>query len=273
MGKGYDKKSSGEYMFKLFIVLMLAAFPTEARTVFLRDMEPFSGLSKNAVIQKRTDAVRRSIVFGNADYTPSPAVFQIDDGVPWIGAYEIACNGVEHSPDIGAGASRESLGILNPELLFYASIPSFGFKHRGGYCSSVDYLAPYSADYDAYTQTITVRIDASAFYRKNGYYASVLLSDANARDLGYRYAFASSVSNIRFKDASNLSTRIIGTAGFYHRGRSCGKAGGCNNYSPYERGYHFNVDGVPASLTIKLWKERPSDERKPADMTYRLLFD
>lgn len=260
-------------MFKLFFILMLATFPAEARTVFLRDMQSFSGLSKNEILQKRTDAVRRSIVFGNADYTPSPAVFQIDDGAPWIGAYEIACNGVEHSPDIGAGASRESLGILNPEVLFYATIPSFGFKHRGGYCSSVDYLAPYSVDYDARTQTITARIDITSFYKKNGYYSTIVLADANARDLGYRYAFASSVANVRFKDGSNLSTRVIGTAGFYHRGGSCGKAGGCNNYSPYERGYHFEVTGAPASLTIKLWKARPADERAAADMTYRLLFD
>lgn len=260
-------------MFKLFFIMMLATFPAEARTVFLRDMQPFSGLSKNEILQKRTDAVRRSIVFGNADYTPSSAVFQIDDGAPWIGAYEIACNGVKHSPDIGAGASRESLGILNPELLFYAVIPSFGFKHRGGYCSPVDYLAPYSVDYDARARTITARIDATSFYRKNGYYSTVVLADANARDLGYRYAFASSVANVRFKDGSNLSTRVIGTAGFYHRGGSCGKAGGCNNYSPYERGYHFEVTGAPASLTIKLWKNRPADERDPADMTYRLLFD
>ena len=165
------------------------------------------------------------------------------------------------------------MGILNPEVLFYATIPSFGFKHRGGYCSSVDYLAPYSVDYDARTQTITARIDITSFYKKNGYYSTIVLADANARDLGYRYAFASSVANVRFKDGSNLSTRVIGTAGFYHRGGSCGKAGGCNNYSPYERGYHFEVTGAPASLTIKLWKARPADERAAADMTYRLLFD
>lgn len=260
-------------MFKLFFILMLAAFPAEARTVFLRDMQPFSGLSKNEILQKRTDAVRRSIVFGDADYTPSPAVFQIEDGAPWIGAYEVSCNGTDRSPDIGAGASRESLGILNPELLFYVLIPSFGFKYKGGYCSPVDYLAPYSVDYDAVARTITARIDVTSFYRKNGYYSVVILADANARDLGYRYAFATQADNIVFKDGSNLSTRIIATAGFYHRGGSCGKSGGCNNYSPYERGYHFNLADAPASLTVKLWKDRPSDERQPADMTYRLLFD
>ena len=260
-------------MFKLFFILMLAVFPAEARTVFLHDMQPFSGLSKSAILQKRTDAVRRSIVFGNADYTPSSDVFQIDDGAPWIGAYEVSCNGTDRSPDIGAGASRESLAILNPELLFYVIIPSFGFKHKGGYCSPVDYLAPYSVDYDARGQTITARIDITSFYRKNGDYSTMVLADANARDLGYHYVFASSVANIRFKDGSNLSTRVIGTAGFYHRGGSCGKAGGCNNYSPYERGYHFDLTGAPASLTIKLWKDRPADDRQPADMTYRLMFD
>ena len=243
-------------------------------TIRFSPLQEFSGLTKSEILEKRVQAVKNSPVFGDrADYTPSESVFQIEDGLPWIGAHEITCYGIKESEDIGRGLSRESAGILNPELLFVINMPSFAFHSTTG-CSAVDYLLPYQATYNRSTNTVTAYIDYAGFYRKNGTYADIILEDANARDLGYKYAFAVKTRNIMFKQSVNFSKEITPTSGFFHKGFSCGKAEGCNNYSPYESRYHFYVYSPDhfAKLHIKLWKEEPEKTSDPADMNYVLIF-
>ena len=243
-------------------------------TIVLSPMEKFSGLSRTDVLNKRISAVKTSSVFGNIpDYRPSGSVFQIEDGLPWIGAHELTCYGISGSKDIGKGESRESVGILNPELLFVINMASFAFHDRTG-CSSVDYLIPYRAYYNKPLNTISAYIDYSGFYRKNRIYTNFILEDANARDLGYNYVFADKIKNVRFKDQTNFSTEITSTSGFFHRGGSCRAPGGCNNYSPYEVRYDFApVDPTaPMSLHIKLWKNRPAGTSEPADINYELVL-
>lgn len=243
-------------------------------TIALAPMEKFSGLTRDEILNKRVSAVRTSSVFGNIrDYRPSGSVFQIEDGLPWIGAHEITCYGIRGSKDIGKGESRESVGILNPELLFVINMASFAFHDRTG-CSPVDYLIPYRAYYDSGRNTISAYIDYSSFYRKNRTYTNFILEDANARDLGYNYVFADGTNNVRFKNGSGFASEITRTSGFFHRGGSCRAPGGCNNYSPYESRYDFApVDPEkPLSFHIKLWKNRPSDPSDPADMNYELIL-
>ena len=265
-------------MRKAFLVLFFLVFFFQekgfAETIPVAPMQKFSGLTKDEILAKRLRAVRNSRVFGHlGDYRPSAAVFQIEDGYPWIGAYEITCHGVRGSTDIGRGESRESVGILNPELLFVINMPSFAFHSKTG-CAPVDYLIPFRADYDRASRTVSAFIDASGFYRKNRTVFGIILEDANARDLGYDHVFADDVQNVRFKESVNLSTAVTRTSGFFHRGGSCGKPEGCNNYSPYESRYHFYIPDPerPAKVHIKLWKERPENERAPADMNYELIF-
>lgn len=257
---GYDRYSSNSFL--------------TSGPIVLAPMEKFSGLSRTDVLNKRISAVKTSPIFGNQpDYSPSDGVFQIEDGLPWIGAYEITCFGIRGSEDIGRGESRESVGILNPELLFIINMPSFAFHDTTG-CSPVDYLIPYRAYYNRSTNTISAYIDHSAFYRKNRTYTNFILEDANARDLGYNYVFADQTNNVRFRDGTNFSTEITQTSGFFHRGGSCRAPGGCNNYSPYESRYDFAMINPerPASLHIKLWKNRPESTSEPADINYELIL-
>ena len=256
--------------------LVLTAFSARVRseTIQLSPMEEFSGLNRDEILKKRIFAVKTSSVFGNPDeYAPSGNVFQIEDGLPWIGAHEITCFGIKGSKDIGRGKSRESVGILNPELLFVINMPAFSFHSTTG-CSEADYLIPYRVYYNRTENTISAYIDYTSFHRKNNILFSIILEDANARDLGYNYVFADNVKNIRFKENANFSTEITQTSGFFHRGGSCSAAGGCNNYSPYESRYHLYLKDpqYPASLHIKLWKNRSADPSDPADMNYELIL-
>ena len=265
----------------LLVLSVLAGFSPKpllsagySETIPLSAMQEFSGSTKADILNRRLRAVQTSPVFGNLrDYRPSEDVFQIEDGLPWIGAREVTCFGVKESTDIGRGESRESVGILNPELFFVVNMPSFAFHSSTG-CSPVDYMIPFQARYNRSTRTISAFIDAAAFYRKNRIFYGIILEDANARDLGYNYVFADNVQNIRFKESVNFSTDVTQTSGFFHKGGSCGAPEGCNNYSPYEGRYHFYIPSpeYPAKLHIKLWKERPESEFEPADMNYELVF-
>ena len=247
-------------------------FFTQSGSVRIAPMQEFSGLMKEEILNKRLSAVEASPVFGNRpDYSPSGSVFQIEDGLPWISAYEITCFGVKKSKDIGKGKSRESVGILNPEMLYSINMASFSFYATTG-CSETDYLIPHRIYYDKQSNTISAYIDYSSFYHKNRQFYGIVLEDANARDLGYSHAFADKTRNIRFKDGKNFSTEIIPTSGFFHKGYSCGIESGCNNYSPYESRYHLYLTDLPASLHIKLWKNRPADRFEPVDINYELIF-
>ena len=203
---------------------------------------------------------------------PDERIFQIEDGQPWISAYEITCFGVNTSEDIGKGLSRESVGILNPELLYNINIASYGFYNKTG-CSEIDYLIPYKVFYNKASNTITSYIDYTSFFRKNKRFYGIVLEDANARDLGFNYGLADTTQNIRFKKNVNLSNSITPTQGFYHKGYSCGVSSGCNNYSPYESRYHFYLTKLPASIHIKLWRDFPAKESQPEDINYEIIFN
>ena len=257
----------------LFLLMCFSASGAQSTEIRLKKMQAFSGLSKKEILNRRIAAVNNSPVFGNGTpYRPADRVFQIEDGLPWISAYEITCFGVNGSQDIGKGLSRESVGILNPELLFYVSMLSFSFYSKTG-CSEADYLIPYRAAYNEPANTLSAYINYTAFYRKNRFFSAIILQDANANDLGYGYAFADKTHNIRFKESVNLSTDVTPTQGFFHRGYSCKARQGCNNYSPYESRNHFFLTALPASIRIKLWKNRPAETTEEPDMTYELIFN
>lgn len=249
-------------------------FAGKTTEIKLRPLEEFSGMNAAEILDLRKNAVKNSLIFGgNPNYTPSSDVFQIEDKLPWIGAHEVTCNSANNNPNIGKGTSRESLGILNPELLLYIILPSYEISKMPAECSEIDYHIPYKVIYDKDFNTITAYINYSDFYRKVGVYYGIILADANAHDLGYNYVYISESENIKYKYDSNASTNIVSTRGFYHRGGSCGLPQGCNNYSPYESGYHFYLKGTPASIHVKLWKKQPFSEHQKADINYVMKFE
>ena len=239
----------------------------------IEPLEELSGLSAKEILSMREEAVKSSPIFVNRqDYKPNPEVFLIEDGLQWISAHQVSCYGTDNNPDIGKGKSRESIGILNPELMFYNCVLGFKFSERNIACTKDDYLLPYKANYTPDDNTIHVYLRYKPLKEKLGYFGNIDISDANAHDLGYNYAFADSTSNIRFKhDKFTLET--IKTRGYYHRGYACGLQEGCNNYSPYETGYEFYLTDLPAKLHIKLWNQQPASTSQEADLNYEMIFE
>lgn len=266
----------------LFTSLCFALIMSNAKaapiTVDLSELEEFSGLSRSEIMQKRYEAVMSSPLYEllDEDYSHNPDVFQIQDQAPWISAHEISCYGMSGNKNISQGASRESLGILNPELLLHLEVLNYQFDKAGKGCSEVDYLIPRLVTYDAEKKLITAHIDYSAFLKKNKSLYNVSLMDANAHDLGYNYVFATTdeKDKLIWKTPENITASIIPTQGYYHLGLNvCQEIGGCNNYSPSQPGYDFHFTQLPFELHFKLWKERPASTNTEADIYYHMIFE
>ena len=241
-------------------------------------LKELSGLSKAEILEMRRDAVKTSPIFSDMNYTPSPEVFRIDDGMPWI-SMNAALNWSKATDKQKIeGVSRDSAGILNPELLYYISV-SEGQKADTHYVvlyKDFDFL-PYKAEYYPNTKTITVYIKNERV--EHGRYQTITLADANAHDLGYKYAYMDKYKNVGFYKEklyknNRLNSGIKEITGWYMHGPACGIPGGCNNYAPYWQYYNqFYLDGIPASINIKLWKEKPNSPEQEADINYRMVFE
>ena len=94
----------------------------------------------------------------------------MEDGYPWISASQITCYGADDNPDIGKGPSRESMPILNPELMYNVQILNYKFSKYNMPCSPNDYLVHKKAIYDKKTNTITAYINAKYLYKKLKYF-------------------------------------------------------------------------------------------------------
>lgn len=250
----------------------------EVVNIPISPLKELSGLSKAEILKLRTDAVNTSPIFSDMSYEPSPEVFKIDDGMPWISVYS-ALNWAKATDEQKArGVSRDSAGILNPELLYYVSATQGqnADVHYVVLYKDFDFL-PYKAEYNPATKTITVHIKNDRV--EHGRYQTISLADANAHDLGYNYAYMNSYNNIGFYTEKNyrnnsLKSGIKRITGWYMHGPACGLPGGCNNYAPYWQYYNeFYLDGLPASINIKLWKNKPENVNQDADINYQMIFE
>ena len=241
-------------------------------------LKELSGLTKDEILKLRIDAVKTSPIFSNDNYTPSEEVFKIDDGMPWI-SMNAALNWSKATDKEKAnGVSRDSVGILNPELLYYVSV-SEGENADTHYVvlyKDFDFL-PYKAEYNPKTKTITAHIKNDR--KEHGRYQTISLADTNAHDLGYKYAYMDNYENLGFWTEgqyknNTLHSDIKEITGWYMHGPACGLPGGCNNYAPYWQYYNnFYLDGLPASFNIKLWKNKPKSIKQDADINFRMVFE
>lgn len=242
-------------------------------------LECLSGLSRNEIFELRKEAVKTSPIYSNMNYTPSDSVFQIVDGLPWISA-DGALNWSKYTNSLERtyGVTRDSLGILNPELLYYLVIITFN-PQKDGYkylYNSYDVM-PHKVTYNPTDKTITAYIRNER--NTEGNFFPLRLADANAHDLGYNYAYMNKKENIGFfrdepYNSDRLDTDIKDVVGHYKRGTSCGVPGGCNNYAPYWQYYNnLYLKSLPASFNIKLWKERPTDVNQAADINFQMVFE
>ena len=238
----------------------------------------FNGSSRDAILSRRRHAIKLSRIFSDMEYEPDPEVFGIVDGLPWI-SLEGALHFTKLSPDERiTGPSRESVGILNPELLYYLSTSENEDAQSEDFIPLYKdfYFIPYKLTYNPSTNTITAYIQNDK--TENGTYQPIFLSDTNAHDLGYKYAYMAESENVGFytkykAENNTLKSGIKELTGYYTHGNACGYEGGCNNYAPYWQYYNYIfLKKLPARFTIKLWKTKPANVEKTADINFQMIF-
>jgi ABC-type antimicrobial peptide transport system permease subunit len=242
-----------------------------------------SGLTKEEILNIRREEMRTSQIFSNMNYTPNPSVYQIDDALPWISTFGQLHWSTATDKEKTEGPSRDSLGIMNPELLYFVSTTDYYEEPADDwiYLYKTFNFLPYRTIYNPHNKTITAYItnekneNESKYNRK---YLPIYLSDSNAHDLGYKYAYMDYSNNIGFykeeKFNKTLKTDVVEITGYYVHGSACGIPGGCNNYAPYWQYYNeFYLRDLPAEFNIKLWKNKPSSPENEADINFKMVFE
>jgi len=244
----------------------------------------YNGLTKKQVYDIRKKFVRTSL-FSSDNYQPNEAVFGgIVDGKPWWGINQIVCSEYNNPNfDRISGLSSVSKHVNNPNELVGTVFPFNFFKEYDeiGYCTA-EYAKTIPTELlyikDKNLIIAKYKMDKrvlSSYLNWNGsnrhYFLN--LTGLNARDLGYKYAYAIDLKNIKMTEDHNFSKNLCAFRDFIHVGSSCKVEGGCNNISPHQTELDYRPIALPAEFTIKLWKKKPINPYVKADFYYRIVFE
>lgn len=237
-------------------------------SVPINPMSDLNNTTKNEIYAMRKSFVEKTI-FKNRRYKPSESVFgQIVDNKPWLGIEALTCTG--SGPNANKGLSEESRYINNPTMLIGLDRVNFDDKPKN-LCSVVDYLMPVRMNYSKDENTIKVVFEVSAYKGDLG--THFLLKGLNAKDLGFKYAYANNTENVAFLQLDkNISTDVHEFKDFIHLGTVCGVEGGCNNGSPFQKELNYTVMKYPAKMHFKLWKNLPKNKEQDADINYLIIL-
>lgn len=219
-------------------------------------------------LRKRYVLQYPQLIKGN--YIPSEAVFgQIQDKKPWWGTLGLSFYG--DGQDSIKGNSEESRFIANPFLL--VGIDECAAHKRLNLQNAIElYPKPVELSWSTDKTIVKATYKVSDFFQKDEQYGCPTIKNRgldliayNARDMGYNYLYFDPRKSENIGNYSNEAVPIIQ---YIHCGGSCGYPGGCNNMSPTDPHMSFNIIYIPAVIHLKLWKQKPANPDKQADMEY-----
>lgn len=256
----------------------------------INPVENYNFLSKEKILELRTQHVAKHPELVNGQYKPSDNVFMlIENNKPWWGMRGIFVNGCGDKSI--EGEAEESRFLSNPFLLVAASpwtaeiwdtnvLPKTEpDKPDFPYC-----WLPKSLTYHPSRRLVEATYDVSSYdekleNRKNWLTArdqkqlpirTFGLVGYNARDFGYEYIYVPIDQSINIANAKEPGHPVeIGQ--FIHCGGGSNYPGGCNNMSPERPPLdQFNVVKLPAEVKVLLWKAKPASQQDKPDMTVLL---
>ncbi|MCI1273819.1 MAG: hypothetical protein LKG27_05235 [Clostridiaceae bacterium] len=258
----------------------------EGKSLVINPMMEYDYMTQKEIFNIRKAYVKKSL-FNSQNYFPNLEVFgQIQSKKPWWGVNNMNCYYPDKSANINKeGLSSESKFINNPNMLV-GVLDGIRYKYSDGLASFCKdeklHLMPIKMTYLENPKTITAvyKADDNFLIQPTDNYKDKVwlqLVGVNARDFGYNWVFASKTKNIKFNknggftdSTDKLPTEFVD---FIHTGGSCGIEGGCNNGSPYVQANDFHLTGIPATMTLHLWKEKPLFKVKTPDITYKIIFE
>jgi hypothetical protein len=130
---------------------------------------------------------------------------------------------------------------------------------------------PVKINYLKDENIINIEFEVSSYKGDLG--KEFLLKGLNAKDLGFKYAYADKTENLAFlQPDTNISTNIKEFKDVIKLGNACGVNGGCNNGSPFQKELNFTVMKYPATIHFKLWKKLPKNKDMKADINYFIML-
>ena len=226
-----------------------------AEKLVINPLSNYTHKSVEEITNIRKKYVATSI-FKNETYEPDISVFgQMQDKKAWWG---IMLLGVlvsqifERTPDLKSLCEDKALQMIPTSI-------TYDKKHR------------------LITATYKATPNFMKQFGKKGH-IKFLLTGLNARDFGYKYAYAINTANIAFNPAysikgNSLDYGIVKFEDHIALGKACEVDGGCNNTTPYQPALEFIIMKLPAELTISLWKHKPMYKNQPASMYYKIKFE
>lgn len=225
-------------------------------------------------------------IFKNETYEPDISVFgQMQDKKAWWGIDHIICYDEKQDTNIRKeGLSEESRFINNPNMLLGVLVSQI-FERTSDLKSLCEdkalQMIPTSITYDKKYRLITATYKATPNFMKQfgkKGHIKFLLTGLNARDFGYKYAYAIDTANIAFNPVfsikgNSLDYGIVKFEDHIALGKACEVDGGCNNTTPYQPALEFIIMKLPAEITISLWKHKPMYKNQPASMYYKIKFE
>lgn len=246
----------------------------------------YNFLTKSQIYNLRTKYVKKSI-FSTDDYKPNQRVFgRIVDKKPWWG--ENPCSQINYSGDYHErieGNSKVSAMVNNPNALVGISLAYSPWEqeYNRNFCASgASSFLPTSLSYNPKEKIIVATYKVPwDFYRfraninghQRGY--PLQLSGLNALDFGFKYVYVLEMESavMMYQNGANAKDEVKVFADYLHLGSSCAYSGGCNNISPMQQDKMFTVNGLPAELTLKLWKEKPMNKFSKADFYFKMIIE
>lgn len=242
--------------------------------------------SRKEIFDRRAKALQASPLL-EGRYAPSAEVFgQVVDGKPWWGIYgQYVYRAGQRSIE---GPAKESRFIFNPYLLVAAEPTNVGMIMKDKVTPKVLATAGFpffweprdlkwwpkesraEVTYDITEYQKRVK-DNLQYMKEDSFISKFSLIAYNARDLGFQYIFPEDkTENVRNRFTQKEPIKI---RQMLHCGGSCGYPGGCNNMSPLmpELDY-MQLDRVPATLKILLWRNKPASVSQKPDFTYVMQF-
>ena len=227
--------------------------------------------SKDEIYAIRKEAVSRYAELAPKDYAPLGAIFgQIENNKPWWGMVGQSFFGPGEKSIVGP--SEESRFLMNPFLLVGLTDINAYIIDDKNLTPQGNYPVPSNLIWNKGNSTATVTYEVTNYWKvgKRYHYQSAdthtfELIAYNARDLGFNYLY---IVPDKSKNILSSSGGLVLLGQYIHCGGSCGYPGGCNNMSPEQRELQIKVDQTPATLYMKLWKNKPSGSEQAADMIF-----
>lgn len=237
----------------------------------LNDMTKLNFLKKSDILDLRNKYVNEYPELLTGAYKPSEAIFgQIEDGKPWWGILGISYYGPGQNSI--EGPAKDSRYIFNPFLLVALSEPGAHIVNDPSLAPIPICPKPISLVWEGRSKAVAT-YEAGEFLRLQFKYRypdagknEFDLIAYNARDFGFNYLYIDKNRSHNVPPDNNQGPVQIQQ--MLHCGGSCGYPGGCNNMSPYQADLRVRISSLPATLYIKLWRDKPAGTDADADMIF-----